>query len=383
MKININKDRLVKRFCDLVAIDSESYHERAMADYLTLELQRLGFIVEEDDAGEKIGGNAGNLYACLPENEDAEKPAPGVIFTAHMDTVRPGIGKKAILCDDGTIRSDGTTVLGADDAGAIAVILEAVEETLENGALPPVEILFTVAEEVYGYGAAAFDCTKIKAGRMYGLDLSAAPGGYSACEPSLIAFTADIQGTAAHAGFEPEKGVSAINAAAAAILSVPQGWVEEGVCCNIGMIEGGKATNIVPEHVALKGEIRSRSHQRALALIGEIEEKMRRACEEAGAALSFSGDVRLVAYEVPVNDPAVLAYKNALAKLDPPLSLRAVPTFGGSDMNEFRRKGIDGITLALPMYRAHSVEEYTVIEELAQCTELVRRLITLSGAEKS
>ena len=415
--MKINKERLVHRFCALTAIDSESFHERAMADYLIGELRRLGFHVSEDDAGEKIGGDAGNLYAFLPPanreaaGSDSEKntkiaktaetaePSTGILLTAHMDTVKPGIGKKAVVCEDGTIRSDGTTVLGADDAAAIAAILEAVEETIEErneeqknyekdvtegtkaesgkkaGAILPLEILFTVAEEAYGLGAAAFDSSKIRAKTIYGLDLSAGPGGYSVSEPSLIAFTADIQGRAAHAGFEPEKGISAINAAAEAVLAVPQGWIEEGVCCNIGIVSGGKATNIVPEHVTLQGEIRSRSHSRALSLIREIEEKMKAACERRNAVLSFRYDVRLTAYEVPENDPAVLAYKSALDKLTPPVELRPVPTFGGSDINEFRRKGLGGIILALPMYRAHSTEEYTVIDELVLTTELLRQLI--------
>ena len=54
---------VVSYFLDLVAIDSESKKERAIADKLKKDLEELGAIVEEDDCGTKFDGNAGNLYA--------------------------------------------------------------------------------------------------------------------------------------------------------------------------------------------------------------------------------------------------------------------------------------------------------------------------------
>ncbi|MCD8045319.1 MAG: hypothetical protein LUE90_01455 [Clostridiales bacterium] len=59
------KERILEEFLELTAIDSVSYHERQMADRLTLKLEELGFVVEEDDAGSHYGGNAGNLYGFL------------------------------------------------------------------------------------------------------------------------------------------------------------------------------------------------------------------------------------------------------------------------------------------------------------------------------
>ena len=56
---------LADTFCRLVAIDSESGCEREMADALTAELEKLGFEVTEDRAGETFGGNADNLFAVL------------------------------------------------------------------------------------------------------------------------------------------------------------------------------------------------------------------------------------------------------------------------------------------------------------------------------
>ena len=157
----VNQERLLDEFIRLVGMDAESYEEREVADYLKCRLAELGFSVEEDHAGEllaekgsALGRNpaqrAGNVYGCLKGNKDGEP----VLFSSHMDTVSPGNGKKAILHEDGTITSDGTTVLGADDAAGIAAILEALEQIRENDlSHADIEVLFPVAEEPYAQGS--------------------------------------------------------------------------------------------------------------------------------------------------------------------------------------------------------------------------------------
>ena len=63
--MQIDRERLLNSFFSLVAIDSPSRAERYMADELKRRLLALGFSVQEDDAGERIGGNCGNLFATL------------------------------------------------------------------------------------------------------------------------------------------------------------------------------------------------------------------------------------------------------------------------------------------------------------------------------
>ena len=91
----INKDRLTSLFVELVSIDNPSRHEREMCDRLKKELDELNISYEEDNAGELIDGNCGNLYAYVDGDLDA-KP---IILSAHMDSVDPAVGKKAILTD--------------------------------------------------------------------------------------------------------------------------------------------------------------------------------------------------------------------------------------------------------------------------------------------
>ena len=60
-KIKVNEQREVNEYQEQTAIEAQSFGERQMADRLIVKLKELGFEVEEDNAGEHFGGNAGNL----------------------------------------------------------------------------------------------------------------------------------------------------------------------------------------------------------------------------------------------------------------------------------------------------------------------------------
>jgi tripeptide aminopeptidase len=121
----IDHNRLFTTFMELCAIDSEPTCERLMADRLTEKLTSLGFVVSEDDTGKKIGGSAGNLYARLEGTTVGEV----LLFSCHMDRVVPGVNVKPRIEGD-YIVSDGSTVLGADDASGLAALLEGMYEKL-------------------------------------------------------------------------------------------------------------------------------------------------------------------------------------------------------------------------------------------------------------
>ena len=203
----ILRERVVEEFCELVTIDAPSYKERQMVDLLKGKLEALGFEVIEDQVGKLIGGNCGNLLAFLPANDPELAKLEPILFSAHMDTVVPAIGKKAIVHEDGRITSDGMTVLGADDVSGIVSILEGIRSIKESGrSHRGIEVLFTVAEEVFTKGCSNFDCTKLRSKEAYILDLSGRIGTAAYTAPSIISFEIKVHGHAAHAGFEPEKG---------------------------------------------------------------------------------------------------------------------------------------------------------------------------------
>lgn len=362
----VRLDRLTDKFVELTKIDSPSFQEREMADRLTRDLKTLGFSVWEDDAAEKVNGNAGNLYAFLPGTEGSP-----LLFSGHMDTVSPALNKKAQLHPDGTITSSGDTVLGADDVSGLAVILEAVASIQEDG-LPhrPLEILFTIAEEPYDCGSEVFDYGKIKSKEAYVLDLSGEIGGAAYAAPTILSFCVEISGKASHAGFAPEKGIHAIAAAADAISRLKMGHLDEETTLNIGTIQGGTATNIIPDRCVVNGEIRSYSHSAAKAALQSAADQFAESAASYGAQCRIRSREGCRAYEVPPDHPVILRYQAACRKNGMEATL--FKTFGGSDANNFSKYGITSIVIANAMFNVHSCSEYTVPSDMEKVTEVVR-----------
>lgn len=377
----INTSRLVSQFKTMVEFDSETYHEREIADYLTLQLKELGFEVEEDDAGiqlkERITGYGnqsptGNLYGRLKGNTEGSP----VLLSAHMDTVRPGIGKRAIEDEHGVITSEGETILGADDLSGVAAILEAVrvikEENLPH---PDIEILFPVAEENYGKGSQIFDYSKVSSNLAYVFDLSGEIGLAATAAPTLISFEIRIQGRNAHAGFCPQLGINAIEIGAHAISQLKQGWVDEVTTVNIGKISGGKQTNIVPDDCIILGEIRSLKDERALEQLEKLREIFSKTAALYEGSIEFIYEKQIEAYEIGDEEEVVKRFRKVCGQLG--LTPVTQVTLGGSDNNHFVKNGIRGIVVACGMNEVHTTKEYTTVDQLEKTASLALGLITV------
>jgi tripeptide aminopeptidase len=379
-KMTTREKEIAEKFIELAAIDGISFEERHVADYLIKAFGELGVKLSEDDTAIAIGGNTGNLYAFI-EGEGEKKYCDPILFCAHMDTVSPGKNKKILLADDGLITSDGSTVLGADDRAAIAAMLEAVRMIKKyNLTHPPIELLFTPAEELYTVGAAEFDYTKIRSKAVFIPDCSGEYGVFSSTEPSLIYFEIEVNGRSAHAGFEPEKGINAIEAAALAISRIRQGWISEKTSLNIGSISGGTVSNAVPSKVLLKGEIRSLEHDEAVRALKDMRDVFEKEAARLGASVFVREDIRLMAYSKESGQKdsfqweSVKRYEKALLQQN----RKPVPkrSFGGSDANVLIRKGFDALCIFCPMHDIHTVGEYTTAAELTQFTDLILNLMT-------
>jgi tripeptide aminopeptidase len=369
--IAINEQRIRQEFSDLVLLDSVSFRERQMADILTGKLRQIGFRVKEDHIGAKIGGNAGNLYGFLK----GTVPGEPILLSAHMDTVTPGIKKQAVFREDGTITSSGNTVLGADDVNGIVGILEGVRSVREAG-LPhrAVEVLFSVAEEAYCKGAEQLNYSRIQSKEAYVLDMSGSPGSAALQAPTILSFRVTVTGKASHAGFSPQQGIHAIRIMSEAISRVAQGHIGDDTTMNIGKIQGGEATNIVPGSCICEGEVRSYDHEKALWQVTELERIFSETVQGTGAEVEVEMQVHVHAYQTDKKSPVVRRFTNVCRKLGLPGTL--TKTFGGSDNNPFALHGIDGIVLSCGMNQVHSVQEYTSVEDLVLCAKLVAGLIT-------
>ncbi|KZX16833.1 peptidase T [Methanobrevibacter cuticularis] len=367
----INTNRIMKTFRELVLIDSPSLAERATCDYIAEILQDLGFKIHEDSVGEKIGGNSGNLYGFLEGDESLEP----LIFNAHMDTVEPSKGKKAILDENGKITSEGDTILGADDISGIVAILEALVVIKENN-LPhrPIEVIFFVSEEIYCLGSKNFDYSILKSKESYTLDASGDVGKAAYKAPSLVSFEMKIIGESGHSSHISAKTSHSIAIAAEAITKTKIGRIDEESTCNIGIIEGGLGLNLIPKECIIKGEVRSLSHEKAIKIVSEIEKNFTQTANKYNGKIEIDTQVNIHSYETPINHPVVKRFKRVCEELNIPYEI--LPALGGSDNNNMEQNGINGLVLSSAMNNPHSLEEYTTISELEKITKIVIKLMT-------
>ncbi|MEA3403305.1 MAG: M20/M25/M40 family metallo-hydrolase [Armatimonadota bacterium] len=371
----IDVQTMVEEFCELVRVDSPSLHEAEVNALIRDRLAALGIDSEMDDAGDPIGGEAGNIIARMPGREGA----PTVMLNAHTDTVEPGRGINPQV--DGTvISSDGSTILGADDKAGVTIILTLLahlrEEDLPH---PPLEIVFTVGEEVGLCGAKALDYTDLEADMGYVLDGGRTMGVITAAAPSSYKLGWRVQGVAAHAGVCPERGVNSIQVAAEAIAEIPLGRLDFETTANIGVIRGGEATNIVPELTTVDGEARSHDDAKLEAqkdrMLAAFEEAAQRheAKVEADAALTYRS------FEIG-EDQAIYQYAHRAAEglgFEPQMERGG----GGSDANVFNENGIPSLILATGPAEVHTVNEWVDAELMADSARWLAEILDIIVAD--
>ncbi|MEN6372682.1 MAG: M20/M25/M40 family metallo-hydrolase [Armatimonadota bacterium] len=371
----INQERLVSTFLDLVKIDSLSKNERKVADYLRPKLEALGFEVKEDDAGSKINGNSGNLIAT--KIGGLEK-GPRLFFSAHMDTVESNAGFEPIITD-GVIHTDGNTILGADDKAGIAAILEAVNAAIEDK-IPfrSLQVLYSISEEIGLFGATYTDPADILPDSIgYVFDTEKPVGGIVVSAPSHATVNVKVKGKAAHAGIHPENGISAIVAASKAISKMKLGRVDPETTANIGIIEGGKARNIVPDEVYVKAEARSRNEEKLAVQIDHMTKVFEDAASEMGANAGVDVQREYVTYRWNEEDEPIKLAKRAAEVLG--MKPEYIQGGGGSDANIFNAKGIPAVVIGCGYEGAHSRQEKVAIADLKKAAEYALSLIKVSG----
>jgi tripeptide aminopeptidase len=376
----VNHERLGDLFKTLIHIDSVSKKEGAIAKTLQGIFESLGAEVLIDGAGPKVGGDTGNLIARF---KGARADVVPLLLNAHMDTVQPGEGIK-VFFSDGTFSSDGSTILGADDKSALAVIIETIKILREKRLLwGPLEVVVTICEEVGLLGAKNFDCSLIKAQYGYSLDATDTEGIVTRA-PAANHIEFKVHGRDAHAGAAPEKGINAIHLASRAISEIRVGRIDEESTANIGLIEGGKATNIVPCLVTVAGEVRSHSPDKLEEETQKIVESFERQVSNYKEA--FPSDDGLPRVEVavrqdfsnlkiPEDHAAVTLAKEAASSLG--RYMKTKTSGGGSDANIFFGHGIVTGVLGTGMKDMHTVRESIRLDDMVKSVELLLEIIQL------
>lgn len=364
---------MIEEFCTLARIDAQPGREAAISNIAAAKLESLGFEVIRDDAGKHFGGETGNVIGRLP----GDKGGDPILLCAHLDRVAPGNGIEPVVLEDRII-SSGNTVLAADDLVGVVAILAGMRLALaECVALPPVEVVFTVCEEKGLAGSKHMDYSAVRSRIGYVLDAARPVGVVVLQSCTHIGLEVTVNGRAAHAGINPEEGISAIQIAAHAIAQIPFGKVDADTTANIGVVNGGYATNIVCEKVSLSAEVRSLDHTRALSLAKEFTGCFRETAAAYSASAEASTSVYYPCYRVDSDSQVALRVQNALSRLGRPAVFER--SMGGSDANMFNLHGVESVCLGVGFEQVHSCRESIAISELVAAARLVRELVATEG----
>jgi len=369
-----DRERLHRTFQALCRIPSPTGDERGVADWITRELAALGIAVEEDDAGAAVGSNAGNLLARIPGSGERT-----LMFCAHMDTVPLTAPVDPVHRDEGWENAN-EGILGADNKAAVAAMLELARVFVPDAGRPDVgvELLFTVAEETGLNGARQFDAARLRSRFGYVFDHASPLGEIIVASPTQMRIDAEIRGKAAHAGLQPELGISAIVAAARAIANMPQGRLDPETTANVGMVAGGTATNVVPDRCTVSAEVRAVEQEQVDRYVTQAIDALQDAADTAGCDLDLKLQQQFTGYRAGPRESSVALAARALRRIGYEPSYRS--SGGGSDANAFRTNGFLCTNIANGTERAHERTERVSDVALEANLELMLALVEEAAA---
>lgn len=360
-KLIINRNRLLATFLDLIKINSPSFDESSLGNYLAEVFRCLGCTVTRQ--------RYDRSFNIIARKRGSLKNIPPLLLSGHMDTIEPTEGIRYTV-SNGIVRSTGGTVLGADDKSAIAQIIEAMTVLMEQD-IPhgDIEIVITSAEEKGLFGAKNLDFKKIRSRYALVLDSGGPVGKIVVAAPTQISYEMRITGRPAHAGIEPEKGINAIRVASEIISVVPDGRIDAVTTANIGMISGGTATNVVPKDVFINGEVRSHEPATLKAIKSAIFDTAKTVTKKRGAKLHIKAREEYRSFRIGEREP-FLAYMDNVFKT---IGMRPEHTVtgGGSDANIFNLHGIVTLNLSTGMQKVHSHDEFICIDDLVKGSLIV------------
>lgn len=388
----IDTDAALQRFLALAAIEGPSGKERAVISRIIQMLTIAGvdeLAIRFDDANTRshIGGEVGNLIVDLPGTTEG----PTTLLSAHADTVAVCIGSTPVVDGDVVKSARDSTGLGADDRAGCAAIVTAVTELLTSGRpYPPLKLVFFVQEEIGLAGSRHLDASQVgRVDRAYNFD------GGSIDQLTIGAtggqrMTITVHGIAAHAGVAPQTGASAIVIAARAIDSLYRdGWLGLvdmpglGVgTSNVGVVQGGEATNVVTPQVTVRAEARSHDAAMRKRIVEEIHKAFNKAAAEIttdsgqGGRIELSSTVDYESFLLADDSPPLAAAVELLRSLG--RQPHCGVTNGGLDANWLCSHGIPAVTVGCGQQNIHTVDEELVIADYLDACRFA--LAVASGA---
>ncbi len=245
----------------LVNLDCGSYTRdgvNEVAAWVVAFLERLGGEVTRHPDPDGVLGDTVEAVFC------GEAGGPRVLLVGHMDTVFPvgTAAERPFVVADGIARGPGVTDM---KSGLLTLLygLEAARAVVQAAGGPlPFERLTVIAnpDEEIGSPASTLHIERVARASdvAFSLECARANGDIVSSRKGTGDYVITVNGRAAHAGVEPEKGRSAILAAAHLVVDLHElngQW--PGVTCNVGVIEGGTRPNVVAERTVLQVDLRA------------------------------------------------------------------------------------------------------------------------------
>jgi tripeptide aminopeptidase len=356
-----------------VRISATSHREKPVADFIRQLLKDLPVAVREDSAAEAVQGNSGNLICRFGSGGD-------IMLMAHMDTPLDTAGVNPQVLED-RICSDGNTILGVDNRVGVTTLLRLLQEASRDpDNYRDFTVAFTVCEETTLGGSKSLEYPDtIK--QAYAFDSSLRPGQFIRGSYGAQTWKLLITGKGAHAGLAPEKGVNAIQLAAAILNEFPNGRIDAETTFNVARIEGGGANNVVPDQVTVSGEIRSRDTRRVEEELDKAHQTVEQRVSAAGGKGGFSHHWVFKPYFVADDDPAIQLLNKVYEQngLTPEANIAA----GGSDANSLNARGLTAVNLGVGAQNPHSTKEFILLEDLAMDLALAKTLVSKDLMERA
>ena len=368
----------------LVGIESGSYQPEgveAVAAWMMERLERLGASVER--FADAVG------TATHVATFDGPADGPTVLVLGHADTVfQPGTSAARPLRTDGG-RAFGPGVLDMKAGLLVALYaVTALRETATEGGpwLPVGRLVFIVNpdEEIGSPSSSAIIRSfAAEADAALVLEAARANGDIVSARAGMTHLRMDIKGRPAHAGVEPERGASAVLAAAHQVVALHAlNDHARGRSVNAGVVSGGTRPNIVPDAASITVDVRARRRADQEAMLSAIEAIAR----SIGVPGTSTALVRLANHWPMEPTPASRHLASLALRLarEHGWSMGQTDTGGASDANTTAALGVPSLDGLGPVGGgAHTPEEYLVLESVAPRTRLLAELIGAIGRDRA
>jgi glutamate carboxypeptidase len=299
-------------------------------------------------------------------------PSAPILLLCHMDTVFPRgtIDKFPYRESEGKIRGPGTL----DMKAGIVIALAAIEEARRSGLARPVMLLCTSDEETGSLTSRAHIERLAKESELaLVLEGGLVDGSLKTWRKGVGEFRVRTKGRAAHSGGDHEKGRNAIEEMAHQVIAIQKLTdYSRQTTLNVGVIQGGTVSNVVPEEALIQVDVRVMQPGEWERLEAEMH-KLQPMLD--GTSIEISGGLNRP--PMPFDDTMKATFEKAksiAAQIG--VELKAGGTGGASDANFVAPLGIpvlDGLGAVGEGY--HSDREYIFADSLDERTKLVATLL--------